>query len=194
MAMSMAKREQITKERTRAIQDSALKLFDEKGFVNTTISDIAKEAGMSNGLIYHYFENKESILNSYAGHIKECEDYVQSQPTATETLREFCRRVVLDYEETNYHAPIRINITCFATGDTTGEDLGFPFHEYGKTFIADIIKRGQEAGEFRDGDPVAMGDVLWHTIIGYVIHRVNFGRDKIPAPDIEALLDTVRKF
>ncbi len=48
---------------TRAlILQTALKAFAEKGYSAASISYIAKEAGISKGLTYHYFENKEALL------------------------------------------------------------------------------------------------------------------------------------
>jgi len=52
---------QIKDERQRRILSSALKVFIRKGFAATKISDIAVEAGMSNGLMYHYFQSKDEI-------------------------------------------------------------------------------------------------------------------------------------
>ena len=43
---------------------AAVKTFAEKGFHGTRVADIAAEAGIAYGLIYHYFKNKEQILNS----------------------------------------------------------------------------------------------------------------------------------
>ena len=47
--------------RKEQIMKTALKLFAQKGFFNTTISDIAKEMGMSVGNMYNYFPSKESL-------------------------------------------------------------------------------------------------------------------------------------
>lgn len=44
------------------ILESSLELFGTKGYKSTTISDIVKKAGISKGLIYHYFDSKEDIL------------------------------------------------------------------------------------------------------------------------------------
>lgn len=44
------------------ILDSSLELFGTKGYKSTTIADIVKKAGISKGLIYHYFDSKEDIL------------------------------------------------------------------------------------------------------------------------------------
>lgn len=47
----------------RIIGNAALDLFFEKGFEHTKISDISEKSGVSVGLIFHYFDSKESIMN-----------------------------------------------------------------------------------------------------------------------------------
>jgi AcrR family transcriptional regulator len=54
--------EEIREERKHQISDVALKLFSVKTYANTSISDIAKEAGISKGLMYNYFSSKEELL------------------------------------------------------------------------------------------------------------------------------------
>ncbi len=49
-------------ERWAQIANAALACFEKQGFHATTIKDIAKRAGFSNGLIYHYVENKQDVL------------------------------------------------------------------------------------------------------------------------------------
>lgn len=50
-------------EQTRQkIVMAALQAFGEKGYASTTVSQIAKEAGISKGLIYHYYNSKEEVL------------------------------------------------------------------------------------------------------------------------------------
>lgn len=44
------------------ILSTALDLFSKKGFDNTSISDIAKAAGISKGLTYNYFKSKDELL------------------------------------------------------------------------------------------------------------------------------------
>ncbi len=46
-----------------AILNTALELLVENGFHNTPMSLIAKQAGVSAGIIYHYFESKEDLIN-----------------------------------------------------------------------------------------------------------------------------------
>ena len=50
-------------EKKEAILDASLVLLSERGFHNTPVSLIAKEAGVSAGIIYHYFDNKEDLID-----------------------------------------------------------------------------------------------------------------------------------
>ena len=54
--------EQIRQQTRKQIKDSAFTLFARHGYSDTTVSAIAKEAGISKGLIYHYFNSKDEIL------------------------------------------------------------------------------------------------------------------------------------
>ncbi|MDP4146842.1 MAG: TetR/AcrR family transcriptional regulator [Bacillota bacterium] len=48
-------------EKIEKIVDAGYKLFNEKGYYNTTTADIAKEAGVATGSVYAYFEDKKDI-------------------------------------------------------------------------------------------------------------------------------------
>ena len=51
-------------EKRRVITEAAIQVFAEKGYHGTRISDIAKRAEVAYGLVYHYFKNKEEILDT----------------------------------------------------------------------------------------------------------------------------------
>jgi Transcriptional regulator len=54
--------EEIRNEKKKIILDAALKLFANKGYSATSISQIAEAANISNGLMYNYFKSKEELL------------------------------------------------------------------------------------------------------------------------------------
>jgi AcrR family transcriptional regulator len=54
--------EQIRRATTEQILNTALNLFCEKGYYATSIEDLAKQAQISKGLLYHYFESKSEVL------------------------------------------------------------------------------------------------------------------------------------
>lgn len=55
-------RQQQALETKSKLIDAALRTFSRKGFSESTTKDIAKEAGVTDGLIYHYFQSKEDLL------------------------------------------------------------------------------------------------------------------------------------
>jgi AcrR family transcriptional regulator len=54
--------EEIRNEKVELIMTTALELFANNGYDSTSISKIAKAAGISKGLMYNYFQSKEALL------------------------------------------------------------------------------------------------------------------------------------
>ena len=64
MPRTKEQNQEIREKTKNLILDSALKLFAEKGFQFTSMSDIAETAGVSKGLAYNYFESKQKIVEA----------------------------------------------------------------------------------------------------------------------------------
>ena len=58
----MARTPKVVEDRREQIIDAAMRVFAQKGYSNATNKDIAREAGITPGLIYYYFESKEALL------------------------------------------------------------------------------------------------------------------------------------
>lgn len=82
--------EQIRKERRKAIMDTALEIFAEHGYASSSISMIAKKAGVSKGLMYNYFESKEELLKTIMSEgIDEIFSYIDPNHDGVITKQEF---------------------------------------------------------------------------------------------------------
>lgn len=55
--------QEAAQDRKKQILAAAVAAFAERGFHRTRVSDIAKRAGVAYGLIYHYFDSKDDVLN-----------------------------------------------------------------------------------------------------------------------------------
>ncbi len=51
-------------DRRRQILDAAVRVFARQGFHGCRVSDIADEAGVAYGLVYHYFQSKDEVLDT----------------------------------------------------------------------------------------------------------------------------------
>ncbi|HKV58000.1 MAG TPA: helix-turn-helix domain-containing protein [Ktedonobacteraceae bacterium] len=58
----MARTPKVVEDRREQIIDAAMRVFAQKGYSKATNKDIAREAGITSGLIYYYFESKEALL------------------------------------------------------------------------------------------------------------------------------------
>jgi TetR/AcrR family transcriptional regulator, fatty acid metabolism regulator protein len=59
-----ARNQQTAAERRRQILDAAVAVFARQGFNQCRVSDIADEAGVAYGLVYHYFRSKDEVLDT----------------------------------------------------------------------------------------------------------------------------------
>src|SRR5436305_6779883 len=77
-------------DRRSQILDAALVCFAKHGFHQASMHDISAEAGISVGLIYRYFENKEAVISAMADrHKKEIQEVLErarQAPTLLESL------------------------------------------------------------------------------------------------------------
>jgi AcrR family transcriptional regulator len=60
----VARRSDSGVDKRRLILDAAIRVFARRGFHHCRVSDVADEAGVAYGLVYHYFDSKEEILNT----------------------------------------------------------------------------------------------------------------------------------
>jgi AcrR family transcriptional regulator len=88
--MSQPQQESSNPDRRSQILDAALVCFAKRGFHQTSMHDISAEAGISVGLIYRYFENKEAVISAMADrHKKEFGEVLErarQAPTLLESL------------------------------------------------------------------------------------------------------------
>jgi AcrR family transcriptional regulator len=60
----MPRTPKVVEDRREQIIDAAMRVFAQKGFARATNRDVAREAGITTGLIYYYFESKEALLKA----------------------------------------------------------------------------------------------------------------------------------
>ena len=90
--MKDAVQEQLADARRTQILEAAARVFAEKGFHSATIRDIARQAGIADGTIYNYFENKTALLLGIFGLMTDtARAQVDPAEIARLELRDFIR-------------------------------------------------------------------------------------------------------
>src|SRR6201982_3303696 len=85
--MSQPQQDSSNPDRRSQILDAALICFAKRGFHQASMHDISAEAGVSVGLIYRYFQNKEAVIAAMAErHKKEISDLLERARQAPSLL------------------------------------------------------------------------------------------------------------
>lgn len=85
-----------TIDRRRELLDAAARVFARKGFHASRVGDIAEEAGVAHGLLYHYFRSKEEVLETifretWGVLVVETQRIEEAGVPLREQLRQFAR-------------------------------------------------------------------------------------------------------
>ena len=159
----MGERSTGSEEKRRQILDAAVRVFARKGFHTCRVGDIAEEAGVAHGLLYHYFTSKDEVLEAiFRENWSVLVDRIEAVEASGETAREQLRHVAAILLRTWLHQPdvVRVVVREIARSPVLQERIG----ELVKPIdaIRRIIERGQQTGEFRsDLDPVVAGTIFY---------------------------------
>ena len=169
MTEPMTKREQQREERRRQILDAALAVFSEKGFYASNVSDVAAQAGVSQGTIYWYFESKEELIS--AAILSFVEELAESAlavtelgETATDKLRALAASME-DLAESGSRL-FTMFLEFWASSPRREEAAALWMDllaEYKDLFVG-LVEDGIRSGEFRQVD--AEG-VVWAIMAAY---------------------------
>jgi TetR/AcrR family fatty acid metabolism transcriptional regulator len=140
-------------DRRRQILDAAVKVFATRGFTQCRVSDIAEEAGVAYGLVYHYFGSKDAVLDTLFTErwdvmIELIEEVDRQDLPAREKLHAIASFIVDSYRhDPDLMKVIIVEVTRAANsfGQTHLDVIGRAYER-----IADIVARGQADGEFRE--------------------------------------------
>ena len=138
-------------EKKPQIINAAIKVFAEKGFYNSKVSDVARAAGIADGTIYLYFKNKDDLLISLfetkVGELLETfNKALLAFKTAKEKLIEFIRLYFQLMEEQQDLAEV-LQVELRQSSKFIKDYHPQKFFDF-LNIIGDIIKEGQQSGEF----------------------------------------------
>jgi TetR/AcrR family fatty acid metabolism transcriptional regulator len=134
------------------ILEAACAVFAEQGFFQSTISQIAKAAGVADGTIYLYFKNKDDILVQFYKYktrqiFERFREAVQKPDTAVEKLKCLIRVHLQEFQKDR-------NMAIVYQAEThQNRTVGIEhIKEMSKTYrdiITDVVELGQEEGTIR---------------------------------------------
>ncbi len=140
-------------EKRRAILHAAVHVFAAKGYHGCRIADVARRAGVAYGLVYHYFQNKDELLESVFAEqwtiLLHALEAIRSGPgTGLEQLASVCR-FVLDVFRTAPDAVRVLILEVARAPDSLRTGSTRQTFETAVRIISEMVRHGQEQGEIR---------------------------------------------
>lgn len=151
-----------TSEKRRTILEAAIRVFARQGYHATRVSDIADEAGVAYGLVYHYFRSKEAVMTElfterWSLLLAAGEEVKASDATPRQKLSAIAGFIIDSYRnDPELMKVIIIEVTRAANsfGRTHLPQIRQAYDQ-----VAAIVTEAQRSGQFRediDADYVAM--------------------------------------
>jgi TetR/AcrR family fatty acid metabolism transcriptional regulator len=150
-------------DKRRLILDAAIRVFARQGFHSTRVSDIADEAGVAYGLVYHYFKSKDEVLNElfterWSLLLAAIEEADQTQPNPREKLGAVAGFIIESYR----HDPDLMKVIIVEVTRAANSFGRTHLLEINRAYemIAKIVADAQADGSFR-GDIDARFASMW---------------------------------
>ena len=153
-------------DKRQQLLGAAVRVFARKGYHASRVGDIAEEAGVAHGLLYHYFKSKDQVLEAvfhenWSVLLARIASVEETDEPAPDQLRHIAAIVL----RTWLHLPdvVRVVVREFGRSPELAERIG----ELAQPIdaIRRVIERGIERGEFRrDIDPQVAATVVYGSI------------------------------
>jgi AcrR family transcriptional regulator len=165
-------------EKRRVILDAAARVFARKGFHTSRVGDIAEEAGVAHGLLYHYFASKDEVLETiFREHWGALLDRVHAAEETGDDPVEQLRAIANAMFSAWLREPdvVRVVIREIARTEEISEHVGQLVRPIGA--IRRVIERGQSTGVFRGDVDADLAAVVFYggideLISGWVLGRI----------------------
>jgi TetR/AcrR family transcriptional repressor of uid operon len=163
-------------DRRSQILDAALVCFAKRGFHQASMHDISAEAGISVGLIYRYFENKEAVISAMADrHKAEIGDMLErarQAPTLLESLEILFTAHCCENEPRVISAFV-VDLYAEASRNPRMADLVRDVLQTSMDGVAELIGRAPEAQNAPHGlSPIELAELIFAVARGMLMFDV----------------------
>jgi len=186
--------QRIREEQRRKILRAATKVFAHKGLAATKMADIAAEAEISYGLLYHYFTNKEVIFKAAIQRTTNSGFRVLIERIQHLSLSPWERiyqltTIILDgiLREPEGYLLSQQAITSEAVPQEVRE-LAIRSSHQGIEEFQKLIIEGQAAGQVVEGDPAELSALYFSCIGGIAMSYIQFSFPRSSYPKVESVL------
>ncbi|MFJ7405763.1 MULTISPECIES: TetR/AcrR family transcriptional regulator [unclassified Lysinibacillus] len=183
---------ELREQRREEILNAALKVFSRRGMVATKISEIAKEANLSHGLMYHYFKSKEEIFTllvqrAAKSSVQIIEKARHQEGTPLGKIKWMTDQILQSLSEGKQILLFLIMIQA-STSDTIPEEVKqlLTSKEFKSpvSSLLPLIIEGQQCNEIIQENPLKLAVSYYAFIQGFAINKLQWAECPIPEAEL----------
>jgi TetR/AcrR family fatty acid metabolism transcriptional regulator len=155
-------------DKRRMILDAAVRVFARQGFHHCRVSDVADEAGVAYGLVYHYFNSKEEILNTlFLERWQIMLDAIGEIDAREMPSRDKLRAVAGFIIDSYQHDPDLMKVIIVEVTRAANSFGAVHLEEIRKAYegIAAIVEAARAEGSFKSGIPSEFAAMVFYGAI-----------------------------
>lgn len=187
------KRSEQKEKRRQEILRIGLDLFIRKGYAATRTAEIAEIAGMSEGLLFHYFETKEKLYIALLEIADTGKNNVFSLNEPPLKFFEDTAKTIIDYiTKEPFAAKLFVLMNRAQYDETLSKQVrNCSMRQKDIDYATELVIQGQKDGSIREGEPFALVIAFFMAIQGIA---ENVARNpEMPVPDPEWIVDIIRR-
>jgi AcrR family transcriptional regulator len=180
------------------IHSAAIKLFAKKGFAATSVQDIADTASISTGLLYRHYKTKDELFNelvSYAAAgLEKIVERFKNDTSPAEMIRHFTLEILNDLRKDDEFANFLMIMNQSSTMVDPSPEVQYLNKQSEKMFkqTAQLIEKGQELGQFKEGSPIEMAFYYFASIHGLTTIKRSMG-ERFITPSLKIVTEFLFK-
>lgn len=192
----MVSREEQYQQRKKQLEELALDSFIDKGYDGTTTKDLANQAKISSGLLFHYFETKEVLFDHLWNISYSYFTEFMSNPPQTNSPKELIEHVVTklfhEYKTNEKSAKYILYVIKFRNHYTNNPKVVKDQEDLQKlvSSVAPAILLGQQLGEFKKDNPTALAGAFFGFLYGVTVNHVTL---QFPLPEPSWVMNILTK-
>lgn len=170
-------RPSVEEERRAQLLVSTCRVIADRGIAQLRIVDVARDAGLSTGIVHYYFTSKRELIKAafaanFADSLERRTGVLNAAISPSDKLRALIESYLPEGEPTLRAWQVWLHLWADALQDSDLQTLNDQAYGRWHHVVATVIADGQRADEFHAGDPLVLADMIVAALDGLSIQAL----------------------
>ena len=166
----------IEEARRRQIVETAIRTIASRGYSQASLAEIARQAGISKGVISYHFEGKDELVEEILSRLlREPTEFIKKRVDASDRALDRLRAYVtanFEFMKTHRDNYVALVDLWESRASESGNRVSIDAYGPSRAYLSRILETGHDGGEFRKLDHITVASVIQAAIDGVMLQWV----------------------